>query len=371
MFSVVFSLFQNEEQLIQTAVVDQDQTFETKSLVNQLADDGRMKAAMNLRPMDRSKANELFSNEEITAIIEIPEGFTQSLRRGENDPIKIVTNQQQPLQSTLVNVLLESGANYISASQSAVNTVYDLHIKSLPEEKRNGKLQQLIVTFTLFALSRNKAFETELIPAGTSLGWELHGMISVMITFLFLFSMIYHLADTRMKNKNMTLRLRSFNITDLHDYIIKSVKWFLAITLSGILFFVMIGFTDSIPAFSWKIGIAIILCSLFLTMFVSAFYGILKHTLIRVGALLTTGLLGIGVAGVWVPSNYLPSSLLFAWNPFSACYVLFQYSVTNESSITPMIFILLVWSIVLWIFGCLITQWKERRHAYLSRITTS
>ena len=369
--SVVFSLFQDDRTLIQTAVVDQDQTFETKSLVHQLAEDERMKEAMNLTSMNKSKANEMFANEEVTAIIEIPKGFTKSLRSGENDPIKVITNQEQPLQSTLVNVLLESGANYISASQSAVNTVYDLHIKSLPEGEQEGKLQQLIVTFTLFALSRNEAFETELIPAGTGIGWELHGMISVMVTFLFLFSAIYQLADTRVEKKSMQLRLRSFNITSLHDYLIKSVKWFITISIVGLLFFLLSSFIERTPAFSWKMGFAIILSSLFLATFVSAFYSILKHSLIRGGALLLTGLFGIGVAGVWVPAIYLPDALLFEWNPFSACYVLFQYCVTDDSSITPMIFILLVWSIALWSFGCLLTQWKERRHAYLSRITAS
>lgn len=366
----VYRLVPTDGETIKAAIVDHDQTFETETLINQLAKDEEMKKSLTLHPMPFQEAEDQFEKGELAGIITIPEGFSDSLRFGENEPIQVVTNEDQPLSSNMLELLLDSGAKYISASQSAVNTVYDLHIKQLEDNsERNQKLQQSILTYTLFALSRNDAFEQDELQSGSRIGWRSHILLAIFFTLISGFSILFQWLEERSNSKSMRLRLRSFHITAIQLWRVQWGKWFFFISFAGVLYWsggLWIG--EPLPRESILITVVI---GMFMASLLTCLNSMVSHAGIRIGILMVVAFVGLGAGGVWVPSLYLPQYLETGWNPFSALYLLFAENIMGDA-----LSIGVLLKVGLWIFGfvgvgLIAARREERRHAYVSSFKRS
>ncbi len=361
----VYRLIPQNDENIQAAIVDLDQTFETKALVNQLSEDEEMKKALTLLPMSSEKADEHFKNGNLAGIITIPKGFSKSLRIGENDPIQVVTNVEQPLSSNMLKLLLDSGAMYISASQSAVNTVYDLHIKELSDSgERSQKLQQSILTFTLFALSRNDAFSQEELKSGSRIGWEAHGLLAALLTVISSFALLFHWFESRHAPGSMLLRLRSYHITQAQLFRVQWGKGFFFISIIGGVYGGLA--TQWSNTFSVESAVVTLLMAAFMASLIAFCKSLINHIGLRMIALILVTFLGLGAGGAWVPTLYLPEYLSSAWNPFGILYSLYAENVMGEGFTKFLLVKIVIWILLLFIGGLLFAFRKERRHAYVS-----
>lgn len=361
----VYRLLPESDEPIKAAIVDLDETFETKALINQLSEDEEMRKSLTLLPMNSEKAEERFREGKLVGVITIPKGFSESLRRGENDPIQVITNEEQPLSSSMLELLLESGAMYISASQSAVNTVYDLHIQNLSNsEKRNQKLQQSILTFTLFALSRNDAFSQEEMQSGSRIGWGAHALLAVLITVMGGFAVLFQWLDRKHTPGSMMLRLRSYHITTVQMWRVQWAKWFFFISFAGV--FYWIGAMQWSDLLSTESAIITVLVSAFMASLIACWSSLIAHQGLRMVSLLLVMFLGLGAGGVWVPSLYLPEYMSTTWNPFATLYSLYEENIMGEALSKNLLLKILLWIFILYGMGLFFAMRKERRHAYIS-----
>ncbi len=141
---------------VEILVLDDDQTFETKSLIKQLQDDETIEGDVILSEGQKDLSFYLEHPESYAAIVQIPKGFTKQLRSGVNESIHVYLNEKLPLASNLAYLLLESGQDYISAAQTGVNTVNHFYVQNMEDAKeRQQFLQQSIIHFTTFSLGRN------------------------------------------------------------------------------------------------------------------------------------------------------------------------------------------------------------------------
>ncbi|KGX83807.1 ABC transporter permease [Pontibacillus marinus] len=362
----VYRLVPQNEENIQAAIVDLDQTFETKALVNQLSEDEEMKKALTLLPMSSEKADEDFKSGNLAGIITIPKGFSKSLRIGENDPIQVITNEKQPLSSNMLKLLLDSGAMYISASQSAVNTVYDLHIKELSDSgERSQKIQQAILTFTMFALSRNDAFSQEELKSGSRIGWKAHGLLAVLLTVISSFALFFHWFESKHAPSSLLLRLRSYHITQPQLFRVHWGKGFFLISIIGCVYWGLA--TQWSNLLSVESALVTILMAAFMASLLACCRSLINHIGLRMVALLLVTLIGLGAGGVWVPSLYLPEYLSSAvWNPFGILYSLYEQNMMGKDFSKVLLVQIVVWILLLFVSGLLFALRKERRHAYVS-----
>lgn len=362
------NLFQEEEKQIQAAIVDHDQTFETKSLVNQLSEEERMKRALQLTPMSEKEAKEAFEKGDLAGVMTIPEGFTDSLRVGDNEPIAVMTNQDKPIDSTMLTVLLESGAKYISASQSAVNAVYDLHIKQLPKDERSARLQEAIVTFTLFALERNEAFEEQQVASGAAVGWQAHAFIAMTFTFVVFFTILFQALDGRTHTASINMRWRMLNLTFLHQVIVKQIKWWIILFA---LIELLMGISNLVVPVQFSLGLhaGMVLVAFWLSAFSAFLYGVTTHASIRSLTLLIVSLIGMVSAGALIPEIYLPTWLSQDGTPFSFTYEVFRLAFADQDDPLPYIGLFL-WGVLFYIGATLAGFRKEKRDAYVSIFTS-
>lgn len=97
-----FQYFQGQTEQIQVAVVDEDQSPETRTLLDQLQKEGALGESLSLIPMTEGEARKAMENGSAAAIVTIPPGFTNDLRHGENRPIHVMTSSEKPLASSMV-----------------------------------------------------------------------------------------------------------------------------------------------------------------------------------------------------------------------------------------------------------------------------
>ncbi|KGX87400.1 ABC transporter permease [Pontibacillus litoralis] len=371
---VVFSIgvsLKEDIPIIEVAIVDEDQTFETKALVKQLSNEEDIQEVLQLTTVDEAEARTMFASGDTPAIIHIPADFTSSLRAGENTPLRVITNQHTPLQANMVELLLSSGSQYISASQSAVNTVYDLYLKDIPVNQRKERLQQTIITYTLFALNRNKAFDTEMVPSGTNSGWAIHLCVSVSITMLFICGLILQWLQASFLSTAMKHRLRAFHVTELQLYIAKSFKWLVVCSVCSLIASYSTFFFDVNSDVSIQQSLLFIMVGIFIASFLSCMEGVVQQPHIRSCMLLVIGFVAMGAGGVWIPSIYLPSYVETVWNPFAASYLLMENVLMNEPLSTQVIAPLIIVSLLLWMFGLLGAVRRERQQSYVPFFTSS
>ncbi|MFC0523367.1 ABC transporter permease [Pontibacillus salicampi] len=367
LFITITSLFQGTTSNIQVAVVDKDNTFETKSLLYQLTEEEQMKDALVLDKMSENEAEEAFRQSDVDAIMHIPQGFTKSLRVGENTPIRVTTNSENAYAQSMIETLFSSGAAYISAAQSAVNTVYDKKLSDQPLHERKEQLEAVIVNYTVFALTRNEAFELQAIPLGAQIGWRSHGIIAGFVMYVLLFGVLFQLLENKRYEHKLMHRLRSFHITEIHMYMFHAWKWLAASIGTALLLYCLIA-SEAFPPYiplSIEGLTTIAFIGLFTGCLLAAVEGIFSNVWWRCCVVLLLFIIGAGAGGIFVPSIYLPEYIQFYWNPYTVMYNMLEQLFLRSDFMYAQSFILTLWCIGLWLIGWLGAVRKERRYGYL------
>ncbi|MBB6451828.1 ABC-type multidrug transport system permease subunit [Salirhabdus euzebyi] len=353
---------------IQVAYVDYDQTFETKTLVNQLQNEEALQKAIAIVDMSEQEAKAQLEQNKVAAIIEVPKGFTGDLRTGTNTPIKVITNGQQPYHSKMVEILLSSGAAYISAAQSGINTVYDLYIRDL-ETNRSEFLQQLIVQYTLFALDRNDLFSTEEVKAGTTIGWVQHGIISFILTSCLLSAILFQTFGNRQEEHSLLDRLRAMNGTSFSIVISQFFTYMLFLFIQLTVLSALLSLVFDIE---WLLTIQTLITWLIASILIASILSVLDSIIAskssRTGLFTLLMMVGFFISGIWLPLLYLPNWIqeLATFIPFHHLYASLKfYILSGEVPFSHWSIIILF--IVIGLAAIIVRSWiKEGKDGYLS-----
>ncbi|MEQ6388909.1 ABC transporter permease [Bacillaceae bacterium S4-13-58] len=357
----------SSDEKITAAIIDEDGTFETKALLSQLQSETKLQEVVELKNMTFQEAKKSLEEGNITGYILIPKGFTESLRIGENDPLYLVTSNQQMYQGSLLDSFLNSGASYISAAQSGVNTVYDLYLKGISDSKeRNELLNQTIVSYSMFALGRNQWFQNIEVPHGASNGWSTHIIVAYLFTTLMMSMLLYlFLWESPTKNKFFLERLRMLNKTRPHLILHEFGRlWIFGVFVLFVNYGITIltPFTMHMPLL--KVTGLILITSFVFSTFILFFYHIFHSP--------GLGFAGSGfimsvifyLEGIWIPSIYLPESPMWTqWvYPFPNVYSIWVEGVSTKW--TGEMIQLVIMGIVYLILLVLFAIRKEKHYAY-------
>lgn len=137
-FTYALSPYLEESSFIEPfpiAVVDREDSTLTRMLVNQVEE---IDIFSEVLVMDEDGAMQSLVDKEVGGVIIIPEDFINSVSMGENKPVTVIGNGAMPLQAYIVKNTVQSAANYVTAVQGAINTIwhYDTEAGLSYEEKR-------------------------------------------------------------------------------------------------------------------------------------------------------------------------------------------------------------------------------------------
>lgn len=189
-FSFLFKDSMTEERIvdkISIGLVDTENSKTSKLLLNNFEEDENFNSLFELIQTDLTTAENMYSKNEISSIIIIPEGFTKSLFFYENKPFKVILNPKEPLKSLILKNLTESLAKYIESVDAATYGVY----KTLKEYgvkgdnlSRINDLYSMEMIFT--ALNRGDFFshnKIDTFPSSNSIEYFLSSIVVILILF--------------------------------------------------------------------------------------------------------------------------------------------------------------------------------------------
>lgn len=248
-FTYALSPYLNKSSFVEPfviALVDHEDTAQTRIFARQLSEVAVFKEILRV---DEIKAKELISKNEIAAAVIIPQGFSDSIAAGENKPVTVVGNRTLPLQSFIVENLMQSAANLISAAQSAINTIYHYNEKAgLKDRELEEQYNQSTMKFFLEAVSRNEIYSQLDQTPGFSLT-PVEYFTSALITVFLMFA---GMPAMKMLVTERTMGLtRRLSASPARSWQIILSKFFLSVILSVLQFSIIIALTSLVFKNYW------------------------------------------------------------------------------------------------------------------------
>lgn len=195
------------------AVVDQDDSFETRILVHHFTNTPAMEDLVTVKMTDYDQAMDLLEADEIAAAIIIPQGFVWNIERGRNLPITVIGSPHRPLQSSLIRQMMQSGADLVTAAQSGVITVLDYMAEAgASEAEMNRWYKRTVADFSFQSLGRNRMLSVSTVSATGEVSAGQYYAVA-LATVLSLFAGLAFLWPVREAERGLFLRYRAAGVS--------------------------------------------------------------------------------------------------------------------------------------------------------------
>lgn len=175
----------NQIDKISIAVIDNDNTYYSKNLVNNFIKNENFSHLYDISTPEDILP---FEERDLTAYIIIPKGFSEGLVYFENPPIEVLLNKGHTMKSLILKNTLDAYGDYISSVDASIHTLYT-ELKDIGYDKEKlEKLNSLYsVEMVFLALGRNKFFDFNPIseyPSVNSMTYFLLALSMVMVMYL-------------------------------------------------------------------------------------------------------------------------------------------------------------------------------------------
>ncbi|MDV2582485.1 ABC transporter permease [Alkalibacillus haloalkaliphilus] len=341
---VIYQSVQSELEDVSLIVIDEDQTFETNTLIQQLENDETLAEHVEFLRKD-GVIDDYVGQQNVAAIIRVPEGFTSQLRSGVNEPIDVYLNERQPFASQLGYLLLKSGQDYITAAQSGVNTVNHYLGSQMSDDERRDLVQQMTVHFTLLTLGRNSLFVEHNLAEMNTLAWEQQAYVGV-VSLLYVLTLLFF---------NFLFKPKAWHGIEERFTIIRLTEWKRSVSEFIILFSMsvlyMIIFALIIPNLVTEINILLLLVQWGTIAAIFCLLYLLLDHVIKVPAFTLMVFSFLSISSLFISGLILPNAFLPEWAQSSVAYIMNQsfYTIISEGEI-PVIEWLVMGAVVFLLF---------------------
>jgi ABC-2 type transport system permease protein len=145
-----------------------------------------------VRAMTMDEALENLEQEQVTAIMVLPEGFVSGVMYGTNPDLELIVPDDRPFEALLTLWVGQSASDMLSAIQSGIYAVIDqYHLSPAPELTQDEVIAQINVRYINWTLNRQGMFRTssvsatELLPVGLHYGLSLLGYLMLALVPFF------------------------------------------------------------------------------------------------------------------------------------------------------------------------------------------
>lgn len=248
-----------------------------------------------------------FNANELTAIVYIPAGFTESLLHYENTPIRLLLNPHNALKNQVLVATLSSFSEYIASVDSATYNVWEVLNTRLPKEKVIRMNELYSVEMIGFALNRQQFFDFKPITTIPSASPEIYFLLSILIIFSSFLSLQ---AALQLNNELQWRCLERFSTTPQMKLSYGLSKLTAVIVHNGILMTLLGGVVSAFTRNSFLPFLPFLAITLLTFTVFSLFMGALlvgRDLLLNVLSLLF--LLSAIIGGNFIPLQLMPESI--------------------------------------------------------------
>ena len=143
----------DENSTIRVALIDEDQTTESKLISTLLTETANGQSFIQIIPATREEADRWIEKNEISTSFSLPKNFTDDLYEGESVTIPMIGNPSRPIDSFIAKQLVDSLARYIASAQANILLIND-YAKETPmsREERMEMMFEQFIDFTLYTV---------------------------------------------------------------------------------------------------------------------------------------------------------------------------------------------------------------------------
>ncbi|MFA1821243.1 ABC transporter permease [Virgibacillus oceani] len=312
--AIIITFFiQDDQETLHIGLVDLDNTKETQLVVQLMEEASQLGEYIQIHSMTELEAESAIEEDGISSYITLPEAFTNNLYQGNSVEMPIIGNPHQPIQSYIINELIESVARHIRASQANILTInHYAGEMDMGGEARNDLLFEQFQEFVFYTIGKDRILtEREIENVATSQPLNYFSMsgwfIILTIWLITIYTFLSREDTVKMKN-----RMKLYGVMEIQQILARVfVTLAVAILFAGglfLLFYILLEWDLTGANFSRVAGITILYSLLFLTS-LSIIEVLITSQKLRLlfQALFTTAVLLF--SGALVPTIYFPLSL--------------------------------------------------------------
>ncbi|WP_163580162.1 ABC transporter permease [Gracilibacillus saliphilus] len=209
---------------IEVGLVDLDQSEETEMIVELLEESSQLGNHIAMEKVEETQAIEAIENNQLSSYIMFPDHFFQKLMDGERSQLSIIGNPKQPVESQLINELVETVTRHIRGSQANILTI-NHYAKQLnmDNEERNTLLFEQFTDYFFYVLGSDQVVREDQVTnnatASPILYFSLAGWFTLVTIWLFIiYTMLHQDNSLRMRQ-----RMKLYGVTDLQQAIASGI----------------------------------------------------------------------------------------------------------------------------------------------------
>ncbi len=247
-FTIISFIDVSDTSVIKVGLVDLDQSEETELIVELLEESAQLGDQIAMNKLEEQDAIAGIENNELSSYIIFPSNFFQKLMEGQSSELSIIGNPKQPLESQLINELVQTITRHIRSSQANILTInYYAKQMGMENEERNDFLFEQFTDFFFYVLGGDQVLDEELVTnnatASPTAYFSLAGCFTLITIWLFALYIVLH----RDSSTNMKQRMKLYGVTDFQQAIsVGVVVLFITSILSFISFVVLQYFFASV-----------------------------------------------------------------------------------------------------------------------------
>ncbi|MCH4889434.1 ABC transporter permease [Acidaminobacter sp. JC074] len=311
-FSTMFKDYMEERRLldqVHVGVVDREQSFITAMLIDNFKQNEAFSGLFVMEVGSEEELMTLYNRNELSAIVYLPEAFSDSLYAFENIPIEMKLNPNFPLQNTVLENIMSSYSTFIKSVDVGIYAHYNaLKNEGMPREERLEINERFSLNMVMNALNRHSIFSMKPLDTYPVASALIYFSYSIMIlVIIFIASSGSNIYNDEIHNGSL-LRYLSTGQSLFKFTLSKTLVLSLNIAILLIPVLVILFAIRSMTLINFLMILVLFLLCILLFVSISLLLGILFHRY-NINALMTTMItltLGI-IGGQFIPIQIMPS----------------------------------------------------------------
>src|SRR5699024_5582778 len=124
----------SENEHLQVRLVDKDKSEETELIIHSFIEQTDLANFLQVISVEEDHAEKMLHNDDISAYVMFPEGFTKDLYHGQSIEIPVIGSEKHMLESELIYQFVRSIMRLIETAQANILTIY-AYAEELPMEE--------------------------------------------------------------------------------------------------------------------------------------------------------------------------------------------------------------------------------------------
>ncbi|HLR14282.1 MAG TPA: ABC transporter permease [Bacillota bacterium] len=302
-----------ENEPLQVGLVDKDKSEETELIIHAFIEQTDLANFLQVISVEEEHAEEMLHNDEISAYVMFPEGFTKDLYHGQSIEIPVIGSEKHMLETELIYQFVRSIMRLIETAQANILTIY-AYAEELPmeEAERTDILFDEFKDFFFYTIHKDDILRDDVIQNKATFSpihyFSMAGFFFTSLVWSFLFYVVLY----KETSSQILTRMRLYGVKAsqfAHGRIIVAYLYSFMSTL--LLFFMLRPFFYSSLDTSTIMQV-IGLCALSLIIFMlglALIDQLFTHMQFRFTVQLMYTVLCIVLSGALIPRMYFPLSI--------------------------------------------------------------